>query len=177
MLRELRTREAGPHVLEPHTQGHSGQDESPGVEVNVTGSQAGQSHGDKGLIRAQTENSRPRLCSKAGDLGGPHRVEEQVLQDLGAPQQPQPRRQRGPFLQPPWGSLRGHPGSCICSSPGLLLNIYFPPTASNRPIKCLPLARTALIQSSQPPYWVGVNHPTLQLRKLRLSPSAWPTTL
>lgn len=70
---ELRMIETGPHVLEPHTQGHSGQDESPGVEVNVTGSQAGQSHGDKGLIRVQTEalfqSWRPGRTSQSGGAG------------------------------------------------------------------------------------------------------------
>lgn len=54
-----------------------GQDECPGMELNVTGSQAGPSWRDKGLIRVQTdqwESSRWRLCSNAGDLGRPRRV-------------------------------------------------------------------------------------------------------
>lgn len=54
---ELRMMETRPRVPEAHTQGHSGQDESPGMELTVTDSQSGQSQRDKGLIRVQTENS------------------------------------------------------------------------------------------------------------------------
>lgn len=105
-LWELRTTETRPHIPEPPSQGHSGQDESPGLELNVTGSQAGQSHGDKGLIRAQTENS-----GRTADWGFVPKLEtwedltgwrSRSYRTLGPLSSLRPEAGAGPSLQPPW---------------------------------------------------------------------------
>lgn len=94
---------------------HSGtlaQDESPGMEVNVTVSQAGQSHEDKGLIGDQT---------RTADQGFVPKLE--TWEDLTG------WRSRSYRTLGPLGSLSP-------DAPGLLLSIYFPPTAPYLGIHC-----------------------------------------
>lgn len=83
----------------------AGQDERPGMELNVTGSQAGQSRRDKGLIRVQTENRGrtagggfvPTLGTWEDPAGWGRRSHGTLERCNSAHQQPQPRSQSRPL--------------------------------------------------------------------------------
>lgn len=106
----------------------AGQDESPGMELNVTGSQAGQSCRDKSLIRVQTENSGrtadggfvPTLGTWE-DLTGWGRRSHGTLEDCeaGPSAASAQKPEQAPFLGP---------------SPGFLLHICFPPGAATEEV-------------------------------------------
>lgn len=140
-----------------------GRDESPGRELHVTGSQAGPSCRDKGLIGVQTENSGGTADGALFTHWGPGKTSqgrEEVTWDLGGPpSRPissfSPRARAGLVLRPLGEAFQAAPAA-----------LFVPPLDSNcaptcllqlPPTTCSPCTHTTLAlcvheltQSSQP---------------------------